>query len=185
MPRPGNRLTSLLRWISPCEEYNASLAPRNHSVDDFLREALPPFARVAVGLMRADRQAGVEEEDATVCPGGEQAAFVRWGFEGWIVLFQRDVDVFETWRGWGGRADGEAEAVGLVNVVVRVLAYDDGFDGVEGGVAGPVEVLLGVLFEGLWGVQGQGGCIPAIHVFTGREDLLARLSFLFEEPLQI
>jgi len=32
----------------------------------------------------------------------------------------------------GGWADGEAEAVGLVDVMVGVLAYDYDFDGVEG-----------------------------------------------------
>lgn len=47
------------------------------------------------------------------------------------------VDIFQGRRSDGGRTDGKAEAVGLVEVVVRILAEDYGFDSWERGVAGP------------------------------------------------
>ena len=48
--------------------------------------------------------------------------------------------------------------MGLVGVVVGVLAEDDGFDGVQGGVAR-----------------------PAVDVCGGWEDFFARFHFRFEE----
>lgn len=47
------------------------------------------------------------------------------------------VDVFEGRGSRSRRSNGEAEAMGLVDVVVGVLAEDNDFDGVERGVAGP------------------------------------------------
>ena len=87
--------------------------------------------------MRANSEAGVEEEDAAVSPGGEETAFVGWCSEVGIIVFERFVDVHEGGRSRGGRANGEGKAVGLVDVVVGVLADYDGFDGVEGRVTGP------------------------------------------------
>lgn len=115
--------------------------PRDE-VNRLLRESLPPFAGVAVGLVRAHRQAGVDHEHAPLCPGGEQAAVVRGRDEVGIALFDALVDVDEGGRCACGWADGEAEAVGLVVVVVGVLADYYRFDGVEGGVSGPDDVVM-------------------------------------------
>jgi len=95
------------------------------------------MVRMAIRLVRADRKAGIQHKYPAVCPWGEEAPVLGGRDEGRIVFFDGDVDVLERGWGGGGGADGEAEAVGLVEVVVGVLAEDDGFDGVEGGVAGP------------------------------------------------
>ena len=93
---------------------------------------------MAVGLVRPDRQARVEQQDAPVRPGGQQAAVLGRRGEGVrVLLFQELVDVAEGGGSGGGRADGEAEAVGLVGAVVGVLAEDYAFDRVQGSVAGP------------------------------------------------
>ena len=63
-----------------------------------------------------------------------------------------NVDVFEGGGSRDWRADGEAEAVGLVDVVVGILADDYGFNGVEGSVAGPLnEELVGLIHVGIGG----------------------------------
>lgn len=92
--------------------------------------------------MCAHGQAGVEEQDAALSPGGEETTVVGGRREGWVVAREGFVDVFEGGRGGRGRLDGEGEAVGLVVVVVGVLAEDYGFDCVEGGVTGPVGTRL-------------------------------------------
>jgi hypothetical protein len=101
---------------------------------------------VAVGLVRAHRQAGVDHEHAPLCPGDEKAAVVGGCDEVGVTLFDALVDVDEGGGCACGWSDGEAEAVGLVVVVVGVLANYYCFDGVEGGVSGPddVVVLLGL-----------------------------------------
>lgn len=72
-----------------------------------------------------------------VGPGRQEAAFFGGLLEVRVVFLESRVDVAEG-RGCGrGRANAEAEAVGLVGAVVGVLAGYDGFDGGEGGVAGP------------------------------------------------
>ena len=88
--------------------------------------------------MGADREAGVQEEDAAVGPGGQQTTLI-WGWgEGGIVVLEAGIDIFQGRGSRGGRANREGEAMGLVEVVVRVLAKDNGLDRVEGGVAGPM-----------------------------------------------
>lgn len=63
-----------------------------------------------------------------------------------------NVDIFEGGGSRDWRSDGEAEAVGLVDVVVGVLTDDYGFDGVEGSVAGPlIGELAGLIHEGIGG----------------------------------
>lgn len=127
----------LARRFAPRQEHDTPRPGLDHGVDYLLCEALPAFSGVAVGLVRAHGETGVEEENAAVCPGGEEAASVGRGVKGRVVRFQGGVDVLQGWRSRGGRADGEAETVGLVEVVVGVLADDDGFDGRKGRVAGP------------------------------------------------
>ena len=84
-------------------------------------------------------EAGVYHEDALFGPGCEKAASFGWRIEGRVVVFELFEHVLE--RGGSGRgwAHGEAEAVGLVVVVVGVLSEHYNFDGVKGGVSGPVQ----------------------------------------------
>jgi hypothetical protein len=72
--------------------------------------------------------------------------------EGWVVFLKGDVHVFEGGGRGGGRSDGEAEAVGLIVVVVWILAEDDGFDGVEGCVFGPEKSISWQvqMADGIW-----------------------------------
>lgn len=128
---------ALLSGLTPSQEDDALGTLRGDGVDDLLRELLPALTGVGVGLVRAHGQASVEEEHAAVGPGREQAAVLGRRGEVWVVLFEAFVDVLEGGRSWSRRADGEAEAVGLVEVVVGVLADDDGFDGWEGCVTRP------------------------------------------------
>lgn len=123
---------------APGEEDDTASAHAGHGVQGFLGEALPAFIRVAVGLVGADGQAGVEHEHAALGPRRQQPAFVRRRLEGRVVVLDALVHVGQR-RGRGRRRPhGEREPVRLVVVVVRVLADDDGFDFVEGGVSGPV-----------------------------------------------
>ena len=136
-------LHSDFRGLAPSQEHDASYPLCSHSVNDLLRELLPSFACVRIRLMCAHRQAGVEEQDATVRPWCQKAGVLGWGCERWVVSFEALVNVLQ--GGWSGRgwADGEAKAVCLVVVVVRVLTNDDGFDGWERRVTGPVGLLVG------------------------------------------
>jgi hypothetical protein len=94
----------------------------------------------------ADGQAGIEEENAALSPGREETAVVGGRCECRVVPREGFVDVLEGQGcdSWG--LDGEGEAVGLVVVMVGVLAEDYGFDCIEGGVAGPVETQLRLVF---------------------------------------
>jgi hypothetical protein len=78
---------------APGQEHHAPAPLRRHGVDDLLREALPAVVRVRVRLVGADRQAGVEQEDAAVGPGGEEAASVRGRGEVGVVVLEAFVDV--------------------------------------------------------------------------------------------
>ncbi len=92
--------------------------------------------------MCADGEARIEHENATFGPGREQSSVFGRRDEGRVVLLEGRVHVLE--GGWSGRgrAHREAEAVGLVVVVVGVLAYDDALDRVEGRIAGPTFMIL-------------------------------------------
>jgi len=111
--------------------------------------------RMAIRLVRADRETGVEHEHTAIGPEGKETAIFGGRGEVGIVFFDGGVDVFKGGGRGGGGADGEAEAMGLVEVVVGVLAEDDGFDGGEGGVAGPewmrvsLEMRLGWMGKGV------------------------------------
>ena len=86
---------------------------------------------MAIRLVRSHRQTRIQEQDAAVRPRGEQASFLGRRFEAvGIFDFEELIDVCEGWRGGGGRTDGEAEAMCLVETVVRILAQDHAFDGV-------------------------------------------------------
>ena len=122
----------------PRQEHDPVRPLLRHDVNHLLRELLPPLVRVAERLVRAHRQARVQQQDAPVRPGGEQASLLGRGLERVRVFLPEElVDVLEGGGRGGGRADGEAEAVGLVGAVVGVLAQDHASDRVEGRVAGP------------------------------------------------
>jgi hypothetical protein len=90
---------------------------------------------VRICLVSTDRQTCVQKQDTTVCPGCQETALVWRRLVVWVIDLERLVDVLEGW--WGGcrRADGEAETVRLVRIVVWVLACDDDLDGIEGRVS--------------------------------------------------
>lgn len=81
--------------------------------------------------MRSNGQTGIDEQDTAICPWCKKTTVIWWWFEVWIVVCEGFEDVFE--GGWCGcrGADGETEAVGLVEVMVGILTDDYGFDGVE------------------------------------------------------
>lgn len=70
--------------------------------------------------------------------------------------------------------------MGLVHVVVGVLADDDDFDGVEGGVARPGRALASGYAKG----SGRGD-VPGVDVCRRWEDFLAAFRFSGDEPLQL
>ena len=123
MPHPIHLAHPLRRRRPPRQKHDPVRPPPRHDVNHLLRKLLPAAVGVAVGLVRAHRQARVEQQDAAVRPGGQQAAFFGRRFEG-VGVFDLEelVDVGEGGGRWGRRADGEAEAVGLVEAVVGVLA---------------------------------------------------------------
>lgn len=96
---------------------------------------------MAIRFVSTHCKARVKQQDAMVGPGGKEPAVVGWGFESGIIVLESFVHVLKGRRRAGGWADREAEAVGLVDVVVGVLAEDDGFDCVEGGVARPARMI--------------------------------------------
>ena len=101
---------------------------------------------MTVGLVRSHRQTRIEKQYATICPRGEQTSFLRRRFEAVGILFlEKFIDVCEGWGRRGGRADGEAETVGLVWTMVGILAEDDAFDGIERCVAGPHALLIEIV----------------------------------------
>jgi hypothetical protein len=48
-----------------------------------------------VGFVSADSETGVEQEDATVSPGSEEATVLGWRDEGGIVFGEGFVDIFQ------------------------------------------------------------------------------------------
>ena len=140
-------LGPILRRRAPRQKHNPVRPHLGHGVNHFLRKQLPPFARVRICLAPADGQASVEQQDAAFCPWREEPALVWRGLVVWVLDLEGFVYVLEG-RGRGrGWADREAEAVGLVGAVVGVLACDDDFDGVEGGVAGPIKSISSYMLE--------------------------------------
>ncbi len=177
-----------LRRLSPRQKYNPTRPHLRHRVNDLLRELLPSFARMAIWFVCTHRKARVEQQDAAVGPGGQETAIVGWGFERGVVLREGLVHVLEGRRRADGRADGEAEAVGLVDVVVRVLTKDDGFDCVKGSMARPapvIEMRTGIEREREREGLERGVKLPGIDIFRGRENCLVGLLLLLQEPLQL
>lgn len=67
-------LESLGGGGAPAQKHDAALARVCNSLEDLRRELLPATPIVAVGFMRTDRQAGIEQENALVGPGHEVSA---------------------------------------------------------------------------------------------------------------
>ncbi len=131
---PGDSLAS---WRTPSQEDHASRPHFRNSIYDLLGELLPALVGVAVRLVRSNRQTCVQQQHTTISPRREKSTVLwRW-LECRIIFADRNIDVFQGW--WSRRrgADGEAEAVSLVDVVIGVLAQDDGFDRVERSMPGP------------------------------------------------
>lgn len=92
---------------------------------------------MAIRLVRAHCQTCIQKQHSTIGPWCKEAAVFGWRGERGVVCAEGDVDVLE--RGWCGDwgADGEAEAMCLIKVVVGILAEDDRFDGWKGSMSGP------------------------------------------------
>ena len=126
-----NTLGPVLSRRSPSQEDNTIRPHFDNSVNDLLHQSLPALARMGIGLASTDSQASVDEQDTTICPRGQQTTLVWRRLVVRILFLEAFVDVLE--RGGSGvrRTNGEAESVGLVWSVIRVLAYDNCFYGVE------------------------------------------------------
>lgn len=108
---------------------------------------------MAVRFMGAHRQASIEAQDAAVCPRCQETASIGWLFETGVVVLEGFVDVLEGRGSGSGWADGEREAVGLVDIVVGILAQNYRFDSRKRSVAGPVITCKlrqdnGIVFDG-------------------------------------
>lgn len=132
---------------SPRKKYYPPRLLLGHQINDLLREPLPPMPAVAVSLVRLYRQTCIEHQHAPVRPRGKQSAIVGRRLEGWIVLGERYKHVLERGRRSRGWAHGEAEAVRLVHPMIRVLAQNDRFDGVKGGMLGPFGLGVSPVYE--------------------------------------
>lgn len=88
-----NTLHPRLGRLAPGQEHYTLCALCGHSIDDFLCELLPAFVGVRVCIVSAHSQACVEEQDAAVGPGREEAAVLGRWCEGWVVPLEASVDV--------------------------------------------------------------------------------------------
>lgn len=89
------------------------------------------MVRMTIRVVCSYGKTGIQEQHAAIRPRRKKSAVVGWGCECGVVLLQGYVNVLER-RGCGRRrADGEAETVSLVEVVIGVLTDDDGFHVVE------------------------------------------------------
>ncbi len=118
--------------------------------DGGVGERLPSVSAVAEGLVLADGEARVEQEDALPCPAHEVAG----GGDGCARLGLHLLeDVLKRWREGDAVVHAEAESVGLSGSVIRVLAEDDDahlvegcrVEGVEDEVSGRIAGAGGVL----------------------------------------
>jgi hypothetical protein len=133
-----NALGPVLCRRAPSQKDDTTGAYFGHSIYHLLREELPAFTGMRVCLASSDSEAGVQEQNTTVCPWGEQTALVWRGLVVWVVDLERFVYILEGGRGGCRRADREAESVCLVWTVVRVLASDDYLDSIQWCVPRPI-----------------------------------------------
>ena len=76
---------------------------------------------MAIRFVRPHRQARIQQQDPAISPRCQEPTILGWGSEGGIVFLKSGVHVLERGRGGSGWADGEAETMGLVDIVVGVL----------------------------------------------------------------
>jgi hypothetical protein len=119
-----NALGPVLCRCAPSQKDDTAGAYFGHSIYHLLREELPAFTGMRVCLASSDSEAGVQEQNTTVCPWGEQTALVWRGLVVWVVDLERFVYILES--------------VCLVWTVVRVLASDDYLDSIQWCVPRPI-----------------------------------------------
>lgn len=109
-------------WFPPSQEHHTSRPTLRHNINDLLSKAFPSFTRMAVCFVCPYRKACIQQQDATVRPWGQQSSVLRRRLEVGVVLLECFVYILK--GGWGRRrcTHGEAQAVGLVDVVIGVLA---------------------------------------------------------------
>src|SRR5207302_961335 len=96
-----------------------------------IRKYLPALVAMRVGLMGADGEHGVEQQDTLVRPGNEAAARRRGDVHVDHELLE-DVDE-RRWRPYT-RRHRKRQSMGLALVVVRILSQDDDADRNKRGV---------------------------------------------------
>lgn len=118
----GDSRSKLLSEATPEQPHNVfAIVCELH--DRGLGEVAPAKLRVRVRLVSLNSQCRVEQQDTLVGPINETA--VARPLEAGDVALKFLVDVHE--RGWNLHTalDGEAETLGLTDVVIRVLSNDD------------------------------------------------------------
>lgn len=164
---------------APSKEHYPIGSNSSNEIDNFLCELLPSLVGMAVGLVGTNSEACVEHQNATLGPRREKPTFISWRLEVRIVNLDSLVDIDQ--RRWGSDrgSDGEAQAMGLVMIVIGILANNYHFNGVQRCVSGPA----------IWSAHGnhlpQRAQLPGIDVFFWREDLNIGVLLLFEESLQV
>lgn len=98
---------AIARWFAPSEEDHAAGAHASHGVNGLLGEPFPPFVRMAISLVGANGQAGVEHQNTSFSPWGKKTAFVGRWLEGGIVNLDATVNIDQRWRGLRRGPDGE------------------------------------------------------------------------------
>ena len=94
----------------------------NHCVG----QCLPPNCPVAVGVALLDRQTGVEQEHATICPGGQTAPGLRkCGFSQTQISPQFFENIAQRGGHWHTGRHRKCKAFGLTTAMVGVLPEDD------------------------------------------------------------
>lgn len=76
------------------KDHSVGSDPRDE-VDGFLSKPLPSFVGVAVRLMRADSESGVQHQDATVSPWCEKTTIVRGRLERRVAFLDTGIDVHQ------------------------------------------------------------------------------------------
>ena len=98
------------------------LAALGELADGAVGEALPALARVGGGLARRDRQHGVEQQDAALCPRREVAGRGPRAARGRVS--SSSMDVLQRRRRAHAGGNREAEPHRLAGAVVGILAED-------------------------------------------------------------
>lgn len=98
----------LLGKLAPRKEDDAIRPVLVNRINDPLRQPLPALAAMAIGRVRAHRQARIQHQHAPVRPGRQQPALLRRRLEVREVVAQALVDVLERGRRGRRRPHGEA-----------------------------------------------------------------------------